>query len=126
MMQLAQENLLNVAAARSLQNGGKLPLLVALTCVAGRFEIPGYTSLGEALVLSGEGGIAAGLVPSGAALHADSMRLGAAFYRAALSAKGLSAGQALVAAMKDYVNNNGEKYLLNVYNWLGDPALEFK
>ncbi len=126
MNQLAQENLLDVAGARSLQNGNKLPLLVAMTCVAGRFEIPGYTSLGEALALSGEGGIAGGLMPSGAALHADSMRLGGAFYRAALRGKTLSAGQALVAAMKDYVNNNGDKYLLNVYNWLGDPALEFK
>ncbi len=55
------------AAAAALQNGGQLPLAVMLTCVAGRFEIPGFTSLGEALLLNGNGGMAGGLFPAGAA-----------------------------------------------------------
>jgi hypothetical protein len=124
--QLAQENLFDVSNAAALQNGGQLPLAAMFTCVAGRFEIPGFTCLGEALLLNGNGGIAGGLAPSGAAMHADSMRLGEAFYKAALRGKGMTAGQALAAAMKNYLQLGGKKYLLNVYNWLGDPALAFK
>ena len=45
--QLAQENIFDVADAAALQNGGQLPLMVMLTCVAGRFEIPGYHQPGR-------------------------------------------------------------------------------
>jgi hypothetical protein len=97
-----------------------------LTCVAGRFEVPGNTSLGEALLLNEGGGIAGGLVPSGAALHSQSMRLGEEFYKAALLGKEKSAGLALLAAMKNFLHTGGSAALLNIYNWLGDPALIFK
>ena len=97
-----------------------------LTCVAGRFELPGYLSLAEALLANENGGAVAGLAPSGAGMHADSMRLGEEFYKAALRGQGTTAGQALLAAMKSYLQTGGAAYLLNVYNWLGDPALAFK
>jgi hypothetical protein len=124
--QLAVENIFNVADARSLQNGDRLPLHVMLTCVAGRFELPGFTCLNEALLLNPDGGSAGGLAPSGAGMHADSMRLGEEFYRTALRGQGMSAGQALLAAMKSYLQLGGPAYLLNVYNWLGDPATAYK
>ncbi len=124
--QLAVENLFNVADAQALRNGGQLPLAVMLTCVAGRFELPGFTSLGEALVLNPEGGVAGGLMPSGAALNADSVRLAEEFYRAVFNGKEASAGKALLAAMKSYLQLGGTAALLNVYNWLGDPALACK
>jgi hypothetical protein len=126
LSQLAQENIFDAGDAAALQNGGQLPLMVMLTCVAGRFEIPGYTCLGEALLLNDNGGIAGGLAPSGAAQHADSMLLSAEFYKAAFLGKGMSVGQALLKAMKNYKQLGGAAYLLNVYNWLGDPALAFK
>ena len=124
--QLAVENLFNVADAQALRNGGQLPLAVLLTCAAGRFELPGFTSLGEALALNPEGGMAGGLMPSGAALNADSVRLAEAFYKAIFSGKEASVGKALVAAMKNYLQAGGVASLLNVYNWLGDPALPCK
>ena len=124
--QLAQENIFNVANAAQLQNGGQLPLMVMLTCVAGRFEIPGFTSLGEALLLNRNGGSAGGLVPSGAPFNSHSVRLGEEFYKAVFRGKETSVGQALLAAMKNYLQQGGLAYVLNVYNWLGDPALAFK
>lgn len=124
--QLATENIFNVTDAARLQNGSQLPLMVMLTCVAGRFEIPGFTSLGEALLLNEDGGSAGGLIPSGAALHSQSLRLGEEFYKVAFRGKGLSAGLALVQAMKNYIQHGGVSSLLNIYNWLGDPALMFK
>ena len=120
--QLAQENIFNVANAAQLQNGGQLPLMVMLTCVAGRFEIPGFTSLGEALLLNKDGGSVGGLVPSGAPLNTQSVRLGEEFYKALFRGKETSVGQALLTAMKNYLQQGGMSYVLNVYNWLGDPA----
>ncbi len=126
LTQLAQENIFDASDAAALQNSGKLPLMVMLTCVTGRFEIPGYTSLGEALLLNDHGGIAGGLAPSGAAQNADSTLLGAEFYKAAFRGREASIGLALLKAMKNYKQLGGAAYLLNVYNWLGDPALAFK
>jgi hypothetical protein len=54
------------------------------------------------------------------------MRLAAEFYKAVFRGKETSAGAALVAAMKSYLQLGGRASLLNVYNWLGDPALAFK
>jgi hypothetical protein len=124
--QLAQENILNVADATRLRNGGQLPLMVMLTCVTGRFEIPGVVCLSEALLLNKNGGIAGGLAPSGAALNADSMRLGQEFYKAVFRGQETSAGMAWLKAMKNYMRLAGKSYMLNIYNWLGDPALIFK
>jgi hypothetical protein len=124
--QLAAENIFNVADAMALRNGSLLPLATMFTCVTGRFELPGYTSLGEALLLNADGGMAGGLLPSGAALNSDSLRLGAEFYKAVYHGREESAGTALLAAMKKYLQTGGQASLLNVYNWLGDPALAFK
>ena|GEM_PF-2388820 len=124
--QLATENIFNVTDAMALQNGGRLPLATMFTCVTGRFELPGYTSLGEALLLNANGGMAGGLLPSGAAMNSDSLRLGGEFYKAVYRGREESAGMALLAAMKKYLQTGGQASLLNVYNWLGDPALPFK
>ena len=124
--QLATENIFNVADAQALQNEGRLPLAVVLTCVAGRFELPGYTCLGEALMLNADGGMAGGLLPSGAALNSDSLRLAEEFYKAVSHAGAGSVGDALLAALQSYLRRGGKPLLLNVYNWLGDPALACK
>jgi subtilisin family serine protease len=124
--QLAKENLFDVSDAAALQNGGQLPLATMFTCSAGRFEIPGFTSLGEALLLNNSGGAAAGLFPAGAAMNADSIRLGEEFYKAVFRGQEESAGKALLAAMKKYLQQGGAASLLNIYNWLGDPTAAFK
>jgi hypothetical protein len=124
--QLAQEDILNYNRVALLQNGGQLPLMVMLSCVTGRVDLPGITSLGEALLLNKNGGIAGGLAPAGAAMNADSIRLGEEFYKAIFRGREPSAGLALLAAMKNYIQLGGNPYLLSIYNWLGDPALGFK
>ncbi|MDY0297780.1 MAG: C25 family cysteine peptidase [Acidobacteriota bacterium] len=123
---LAQEDFFNVEDATALQNNRRLPLAVMLTCVAGRFELPGYTTLAEALLVNPDGGMAGGLAPSGLGMHSDSMRLARAFFRAVYRSLENTAGKALQSAMRTYMNQGGEAYLLGVYNWLGDPATPFK
>jgi len=124
--QLATENLLDVPGALALANGEQLPLAVMLTCAAGRFELPGFMSLGEALLANAGGGMAGGMLPSGAAYHSDSMRLAEQWYKAVYQARAARAGDAWLAALKNYVQLGGKVSLLNVYNWLGDPGMLLK
>jgi hypothetical protein len=124
--QLATEKIFSIDDMASLQNGNQLPLMVMLTCVAGRFEIPGITCLGEALLLNENGGGVGGLFPSGAAMNADSMRLGEEFYKAAFGGQETNVGMAWLKAMKKYMQQGGKAFMMSVYNWLGDPALNFK
>ncbi len=124
--QLATENIFHVANAGELRNGGMLPLVTMYTCAAGRFELPGFTSLGEALLANADGGMAGGMLPSGAAYHSDSMKLGEQFYKAVYQAREARAGAAWLAAMKNYLLLGGKSSLLNVYNWLGDPGMRLK
>jgi hypothetical protein len=49
----------------SLTNGGRLPVLTAMTCTINRFAVPGVPSLGELLVKSAAGGAGAVWGPSG-------------------------------------------------------------
>jgi len=92
----------------------------------GPLRNPRFTSLGEALLLNGSGGVVAGLFPAGAAMNADSLRLGEQFFRLLFRNNDTASGPSLVAAMKSYLQLGGAAYLLNLYNWIGDPALKAK
>jgi hypothetical protein len=59
-------------------------------------------------------------------MNEQMVRLGEAFYKAAFRANGTSAGQALLEALKTFLRQGGASYMLNAFNWLGDPALTFK
>jgi hypothetical protein len=62
---LADENLLTNADVPSLLNAGRLPVFLGMTCSIGNFAIPGYASLGEAMLLRKDGGAYAVWAPSG-------------------------------------------------------------
>lgn len=121
-----QENFFNNDDAAGLRNPERLPLSLLLSCIAGRFEMPGFTSLAEALLLNPDGGMAGGLAPSGLAMNSDSLQFGELFYNAVFQGLEDSVGKALLSAMQSYRQKGGDAYLLRVYNWLGDPATAFK
>ncbi len=62
---LAAEGLLTSADVGGLFNGSRLPFVASLTCVAGRFEVPGFRSLAEVLVAHPGGGAVGVWSPSG-------------------------------------------------------------
>ena len=68
----------------------------------------------------------AALSPRARRFNADSVRLGKEFYKAVFRGKETTVGLALLKAMKNYLQLGGMAYVLNIYNWLGDPALTFK
>ncbi len=66
---MAAEGLLTTGDLPGMTSTGRLPIVSSLTCVVGRFEIPGFTSLGEALVLGEDRGAIAVWAPSGLSLN---------------------------------------------------------
>lgn len=123
---LAQEGLLKSADVPALQNETRLPLAAFVTCVAGRFSIPGYDSLGEALVLRSNGGAVAAWAPDGASINDMGKHLAEEFFKALFHQPEKIVGKAMIQAVQNYIAGGGKLYISDVYNLLGDPALQIK
>ncbi len=117
------KNLLKDTDVHVMANARK-PVAVALTCLAGRFEMPGVDNLGEVLLQRATGGAVAAWSPSGLSRNAPAGDLGVAFYRAVLQEGcgrlGLAILQARRAVQTEFISRD----TLAVYNLLGDPALK--
>ncbi|MBN2207060.1 MAG: hypothetical protein JW742_06635 [Candidatus Aminicenantes bacterium] len=124
--QLTDENIFSVADVPGLRNKKTLPIMVLLTCVAGRFEVPGMTSLTEALLLAPDGGIATALAPSGTPTYLQTKALADEFYRTAFQSGAKNLGKAWLKSLKSYMAQDGKPYILNSFNLIGDPALRFR
>ena len=123
----AKEGLMLTSDVAALQNGDRLPLLTAFTCLVGRYEIPNYDSLGEELVLKKNGGAAAVWAPTGASLNPQAKLLAAELFKALFRGQDRVVGNAVVKALQRYAVTVGSKpFMLDIYNLLGDPALEIK
>lgn len=120
---LSSQGLLTSDDISSLGNGERLPILTALTCTINRFEVPGFTALGELLVTEPDGGAAASWAPTGLSNNADAGRYGPLFYRVLREQDGGRLGDALLQAAAAYAAQGGDRTLLDVYTLLGDPAL---
>jgi len=123
---LADEGLLLDSDTDLLSNGDRLPVMTAMTCGAGRFAIPGYDVLGEAFVLKEADGAIAFWAPTGMSINAEAKILDEAFFQSALSEKGVTLGTAILGALEVYSRLGSERFMLEVYNLLGDPALQMK
>ena len=120
---LAQEGLLTTNDVNSLNNGEKLPITTAMSCVVGRFEIPGYNCLSEAMVLKSDGGAIATWAPTGLCFNADSKILAEYFYSDFLVGGEESLGDVVLKALEAYKNSDRDPNVLYLYNLLGDPVL---
>lgn len=97
------------------------PLMLAMTCTLGRFEVPGYVSLAEKLLARADAGVT-GLVSSSALSH---HRTATALLDAMLRSPARHIGDRLVAATHALVAAGAdadERLVLQGYLLLGDPA----
>lgn len=120
---LASESLLAVRDIPEMQNAGNPPVMTLMTCLAGRFEYPGFDSLAEALVVENGGGAAAVWSASGMSENAEAKRMIRELFDAVFIKKKETLGLSIVAARKGYAENGGKPFMSNIYNLLGDPAL---
>jgi hypothetical protein len=123
---LAQEGLLRLSDVACLGGGDRLPVVTTLTCVTGRFGLPGYDCLGEALVLQPSGGAIAVWGPSGLLLNRQSKALGEAFLRTVLQSGERVLGKAVQQAYGQSSGHSSSAASLELYNLLGDPALKLR
>jgi hypothetical protein len=123
---LAAEKLLWSGDVSSLTNGDKLPIMTVMSCVVGRFTVPGVETLSEALVLKSNGGAAAVWAPAGASYNHEAVLLAEKFFNAAFRGQEETLGKALLKAIKDFAASEGDPVTMKLYNLLGDPALIIK
>jgi hypothetical protein len=122
----AQEGMLLSSDVNSLANGYKLPVVTAMTCVAGQFAIPGYDALGELLVLHEGGGAIAAWAPTGLSQNDLAVILDESFFHAVFVDGENILGEVVLKALVDYAGTGKPVYMLDIYNLLGDPALEMR
>ncbi len=125
-LSLGNAGLLRASDGPTLTNQDRLPVLTAFTCLVGQFGFPGQESLGESLVIAPGGGAVAVWAPSGLSLNPLARHLGEGFYRATFDDGELVLGEAILQAQARYALAGRDRYLLDIYNLIGDPATIMK
>ncbi len=123
---LGNADLINSRDVPGLGNGQRLPVITAFTCLVGQFGFPGQESLGEVLMVEKDAGAVAVWAPSGLSLHDFARNLGEGFYSATFGDGELIIGEAVLKAQAAYATSGADRYLLDIYNLIGDPATVMK
>jgi hypothetical protein len=122
---LGDSGYLATADVPSLTNGNRLPLVSAVTCLAGFYAQPGYDCLAQALVLPAESGAIAVFSGSGFSLDAEATELNLGLMSALASGTPGRLGDFVRQAMVSY-NQAAHFTPTAMYNLLGDPTLRFR
>jgi hypothetical protein len=123
---LSSEGLLTTADVPGLANGPRLPLMTALTCDVNRFDVPGYSPLGQLLTLQPRGGAIAVWSSSGLSVHPEAKALAQAFTYSLANPANRRLGDVVQQALKRYAATPGLTETLDLYTLLGDPAILLK
>lgn len=104
-----------------LQNGNRLPILLALSCLTGSFANPDLFTTDELLLLKQGGGIAASLSSAGMVASSGHEPFAKGVVPALIAGKGL--GEAHLAGLRSVLDGGRGTSLLWSYNLLGDPQM---
>jgi hypothetical protein len=121
---LTEEGLLDTDKAVVMGNGDRAPFLTALTCVVGRFDVPGYDTLSEALLLNDGGGAVAVWSPSGYSVNDNARLLGRMHIEAVATGEHQTIGDSIRAALEAYAAASDEGETPHLYVLIGDPATQ--
>ncbi len=101
----------------------RLPVVLATTCVAGNFAVPGQDALAEQLVLAPDRGAIAVLAPTGLSINQYAQVFGREFARKlGGAARGTRIGDLVIAAGRAYKAAGAPVEFIKIYNLMGDPA----
>ena len=115
--------ILSLGDAPRLVNTQQYPVLVALTCLAGGFAIPGFDSLSEVMTLKNAGGTVAAWSPTGLSINSEAVRLNQYLFTAIFDDHAPTLGEAIKMALERYNATPHRSFVPRIYNLLGDPAL---
>ena len=121
---LGNSGYFTTADVPSLTNGNRLPLVSAVTCLAGFYAQPGYACLAQALVLPAATGAIADFSCSGFSLDAEATELNLGLMSALAAGTPGRLGDFIRQAMVGY-NQSAHFTPSAMYNLLGDPTLIF-
>jgi hypothetical protein len=102
------------------------PIVASLTCSTGRFEVPGFPSLGEALVMKEDGGAVAAWTPSGLSYNSQALILNEALVKSLYDGSTEYLGEAIQDALETFSEEGQLQFMLSIYNLLGDPATRIR
>ncbi len=122
--QFAAENVLGIHDMELLANGDRLPVVSALTCIAGRSDIPMVESVAEALVTDADGGAIAVWSPSGISFGGAAHRLNVLYATALKDSPGATLGEIFLTTTGQFGLEGGPVEMLYAYGVTGDPAVE--
>ena len=103
-----------------------MPLVTSMTCFMNDFSYPGYDTLGEALTMKNNGGAIAVWGPTGLSLNPEAVILDKKLFSAIFSNGKKIIGDAILDAFAEYRKNSNTTFMIDIYNLLGDPALQIK
>ncbi len=116
---MASEGLLTLADVPALASMSSNPIVVGWTCNMVRFDIPGFSSLGEQLLV--EGATAGVFSATGWSNHFETDLLRTGFTEAVFAAGAETLGEAMIRAHQGASDATVPQH--RVYTLLGDPAL---
>ena len=119
------QSLLTSADIPLLTNGGKLPVVLAMTCYEGYFHSPYIVSLAESIIRKEGGGAISSWSPSGAGVASGHDYLNRGFFRAFFHNGALTVGAATIVGKTTLWASGYNSDLLDTYLIFGDPALIF-
>ncbi len=121
---LATEGLLTSDDVPGLVNAERLPFMAAMTCIAGRFEIPGFDTLAKKLLFLESGGINGLWGSTGYSYNDQAVQLNRHLFNNLFTGGQKRVGDSIRKALADqYDSMGGYGELLDIYNLLGDPAM---
>ena len=126
LTRLSEEGLLTLDDVDSLANQDRLPVVTSMTCVMGNYSIPGTDSLGTSLLLKQNGGSISVISPSGMSFNSQALILAKSFYESYLEGPDMPLGTILLNALGKSSTAGVYGYILDMYNLLGDPAMQIK
>ncbi len=121
----AHEKLFRIEDIASLNNDGKLPMMLPMTCKDGYFHYPDYPCLGESIVQADNKGAIASWSPTGAGLAIGHHYLDQGFFTAVFSDTISEIGTATyLGKLNLYEKTTGYRDLIDTYVLFGDPFMK--
>ena len=119
---MADEGLLTLADVPALASISSTPMVVGWTCNMVRFDIPGFNSLGEQLLV--EGASAGVYSATGWSNHFETDLLRTGFTEAVFASDAETIGEVMIRAHQGATDATVPQH--RVYTLLGDPALRLR
>ena len=121
----SEDRLLSSEQISSMDNDGRQPLMILMSCLLGFFGHPERDAMAEDLLLSEEGGAVAVFAPSSLTLSSDQGPLNRALLKALLGEEAPPVGLAILEAKRSVAaETQGQRDVVETFTLLGDPALQ--